>query len=279
MGLQEVYRLTTSISVLDDQPPFLDYLEELLNELILKGECYYAAATVTNLDFGPIPTPLYGYVSVTDRDVILAKCDIETAVVDLAGFCPERQSIDGCNYQVVAEAETPVGPIAFQRGYVGVDTMYGRFFNTHLEVRDPDPRNPLSPLVQRLQAQELLSVLNVLTSINPPIGPTIIVGDINSSPEDTGDIMGVESPYTQLANVYYDTWTLRPGKPKGYTCCFAEDLSVNADLYERIDMIFTNQFPDRIKANVVGNNKSDQSFSGLWPSDHAGVVARIKFMQ
>lgn len=277
IGLQEVYRLTTTMSVMDDQPPFFDYLEELLNELNLRGECYYPAATVTNLDFGPIPTPLYGFVRVTDRDVILARCDIETDVVDLTVFCPDRQSVDGCNYQVVAEAETPVGPISFQRGFVGVDTMYGRFFNTHLEVRNPDPTNPLSPLVQRFQAQELMSVVNLVNESNDPNGPTIIVGDINSSPEDVDSIMGFQSPYTQLADVYYDTWTLRPGKPKGYTCCFDEDLSVDADLYERIDMIFTNEFPERVKANVVGNNQTDQSFSGLWPSDHAGVVARIKF--
>jgi len=277
VGLQEVYRLTSSIDGLNSEPPFLDYLDELLNELTLQGACYYAAATVTNLDFGPIPTPLYGFVSITDRDVILARCDIESDVVNLTGFCPHRQSMDGCNYQVVALAQTPVGPIAFQRGFVGIDTIYGRFFNTHLEVRNPDPSNPLSPLVQRFQAQELLIVLNLINSIYPPAGPTIIVGDINSSSDDTGSIMGLESPYMQLADVYYDTWTLRPGKPQGYTCCFDEDLSIDADLYERIDMIFTSEFPDRVKANVVGNDEEDQSFSGLWPTDHAGVVARIKF--
>jgi hypothetical protein len=70
---------------------------------------------------------------------------------------------------------------------------------------------------------------------------------------------------------------LRPGKPKGFTCCYDEDLTIPADLYERIDMIFSSVEPIRVKANVVGNDEEDQTFSGLWPSDHAEVVDRMKF--
>ncbi len=42
-------------------------------------------------------------------------------------------------------------------------------------------------------------------------------------------------------------------------------------------MIFSSVEPIRVKANVVGNDEEDQTFSGLWPSDHAEVVARMKF--
>ena len=56
-----------------------------------------------------------------------------------------------------------------------------------------------------------------------------------------------------------------------------EDLSIPADLYERIDVIFSNEVPNRVKANVLGNDEADQTPSGLWPSDHAGVAARIEF--
>ena len=279
VGLQEVYSLTSNVPDLNGSPPFLNYLDELLDELSAQGACYYEAATVTNLDLSSIPTLHDGLVSVTDRDVIIAQCDVITTVVDLTPVCPPlRQSLDGCNYQFVASANTPVGPIVFQRGYVGVDTLYGRFFNTHLEERDPDPSNSLSPLVQRFQATELIAAINALNFIYPQPGPVIVVGDINSSPEDTDTILGFEPPYMQLEDAgYVDSWTLRPGKPKGFTCCFDEDLSIPADLYERIDVIFSNEVPNRVKANVLGNDEADQTPSGLWPSDHAGVAARIEF--
>jgi len=35
--------------------------------------------------------------------------------------------------------------------------------------------------------------------------------------------------------------------------------------------------PVKVKAKVVGNHKKDKKPSGLWPSDHAGVVAGIQF--
>jgi endonuclease/exonuclease/phosphatase family metal-dependent hydrolase len=275
VGLQEVYNLT--INGGNSLPPFRDYLEDLLNALEGQGADYYVAATVVNLNLSLTIAPVD--VGVIDRDVILARGDVETEVVDLTSLCPPwRQSMDGCNYQFVASANTPVGAIAFQRGYVGVDTLYGRFFNTHLEVRDPDPDNLLSPLVQRLQAMELIFVLDALNVVDPPSGPIIVVGDINSSPEDPDTIPEFKPPYMQLEDAgNVDAWTLQPGKPKGFTCCYDEDLSIAADLYERVDVIFSSEEPDRVKANVVGNDEADQTPSGLWPSDHAGVVARMKF--
>jgi hypothetical protein len=281
IGLQEVYDITSLDPGLNGSPPFLNYLDELKEELSAQGACYDDVATVINLDFGPIPLPSYGPVSITDRDVILARCGVETQVVNPILFCPpDRQSMDGCNYQVVAVANTPVGPIAFQRGYVSVDTPYGLFFNTHLEVRFPDSDNSDSAIVQAAQAFELISVLNALG------GRVIVVGDINSSPEHSPIFSPVYDwimpPYMQFVDDivgagYEDAWTLRPGKPNGFTCCYDEDLSIAADLYERIDMVFSNELPSRVKANVVGNDEAVQTPSGLWPSDHAGVVVRMNF--
>jgi endonuclease/exonuclease/phosphatase family metal-dependent hydrolase len=232
-------------------------------------------------------------VGVIDRDVILAREDVETEVVDLSWFCPGRTSQDGCNYSVVATAEIPVPPgapplvIEFTRGYVAVDAFIedfpARVVNTHLEVRFPDPENPFSAIIQAAQAQELTFFLQNFS--NQEGGPTILLGDINSSPVDQiiDDPDGypftdIVPPYMQFAEAgYFDTWTLRPGKPKGFTCCFGEDLAEPADLYERIDMIFSSAKPKRVKANVVGNSKSDRTISGLWPSDHAGVAGRLNF--
>jgi endonuclease/exonuclease/phosphatase family metal-dependent hydrolase len=291
VGLQEVYSLMSNVPDLNESPPFLNYLTELLDELSAQGACYYEAATVTNLDLsGPssIPTPLYGLVSVTDRDVILARCGVETEVVDLAWFPLCHESTDGCNYDTVAETTTPVGPIAFKRGYVAVDVIGSfpvRFFNTHLEVRLPDPDQPLSALIQSAQATELITLIGILDIIDPPpptmLRPNIVAGDINSSPEDETVVIGpftIVPPYTQfLLAGYADTWKLRPGEPIGFTCCYDEDLTIPADLYERIDMIFSSELPSGVRANVVGNNEADQTPSGLWPSDHTGVAVRMEF--
>lgn len=277
VALQEVYNFT--INGQNAQPPFRDYLNDLLVALEAQGAYYEAAATVENLNIS-LPFNELVEVGVIDRDVILVREDIQTQVVDISAFCPGRASVDGCNYGVVAGTTIPgVGPIEFKRGYVGVDVLSGappvRFFNTHLEVRDPDPNESLSPLVQRLQALELIAVLS---SIAPPHMPLIVAGDINSSPEDTDLLFGLyPSPYMQLSQNNDDIWTLRPGKSGGYTCCFAEDLSMAADLYERIDVIFINGLPAQVHANIVGNDEADQTPSGLWPSDHAGVAARMVF--
>ena len=71
---------------------------------------------------------------------------------------------------------------------------------------------------------------------------------------------------------------LRPGNSKGYTCCQAEDVAnEESEAYERIDQIWTASAPSRVKANVLGYDEEDKTASGLWPSDHATVVAEITY--
>jgi endonuclease/exonuclease/phosphatase family metal-dependent hydrolase len=278
VGLQEVYNFTIDGS--NGPLPFHDYLTILTDMLAVQGAEYHVAAVVKNLDI-TIPMPGVGSVGVMDRDVILAREDVDTQVVNLSasGFC--RASLDGCNYHVVASAQPPVGPIInFERGVVAVDAVIGtfpvRFFNTHLEVRNVDPTNPLSPVIQAMQAVELTAFLNLPKDENSPV---IVVGDLNSSPEHMP--VGIfYTPYMQLEFAgYYDVWTLRPGKPKGFTCCQAEDLlNPESILYERVDMIFCSELPiNKVQANPVGNDEAYKTPSGLWPSDHAGVVARMEF--
>lgn len=280
VGLQEVYNYT--INGTNGPLPFRDYLEDLLAALAAQGADYRVAAVVRNLDL-ELDIPGFGRVGIMDRDVILAQGGVASEVVDLTGYC--RASIDGCNFQVIVRPETPIGPIAFERGFVAVDALIGnlpmRFVNTHLEVRNVDPTNPLSPFVQAAQSSELIGIVAALP--NPQSAPVIIVGDINSSPEH--EIIelpvwpfAIVPPYTQFISTgYWDVWTLRPGNPPGYTCCQAEDLlNPESILSERIDMIFSDEVPARVKANVVGNDESYLGLLGLWPSDHAGVAARME---
>jgi len=281
VGLQEVFNFTLNGS--NDLPPFRDYLEDLMGALAAQGADYRVAAVVKNVDL-LFPVGADMLVGVIDRDVILARGDVTTSIVPVAlSGC--SSSVDGCNYQVVANVTSAAGEISIERGFVAVDALIGntlvRFVNTHLEEREVDPFNPLSPIIQAAQAFELISILAAFP--NPDGARIVIVGDINSSPQDQILIIGpytIVPPYRQLVWAeYIDTWTLRPGKPPGFTCCQAADLlNLDSILEERIDVIFSSELPDgKVKANVVGNNEADKTPSGLWPSDHAGAVTRLKF--
>jgi hypothetical protein len=249
-----------------------------------------------DLDFDGLPDI---FVTVLDRDVILARGDIAGSVVPVpySAFCgrPSADGGPGCNYTVVAEANTALGPIKQERGWVGVDaTVRGkdyRFVNTHLEVQRPDPTNPLSPVVQAAQSGELIEILALTT---PPTQSLIVVGDINSSSEDPiipGPLplpppfdQGIIPPYTQFVlSGYTDPWTLQPIQP-GFTCCQLDDLSNSYSILdERIDVIFSLAAPDSVtRARVLGARARDKTWpprfgQRLWPSDHASVAAELGF--
>jgi endonuclease/exonuclease/phosphatase family metal-dependent hydrolase len=191
-----------------------------------------------------------------------------------------RTSQDGCNFQIVAGLQSPLGPIAIERGFVLIDAIMNghsvRFVNTHLEI----PELPL--VLQAAQAAELIGRLAALPNISG--SPVILVGDINSAPTDQPTVVGgmtIVPPYVQLTQAgYIDTWPLRPGNPPGLTCCEAENLLNPASQHhKRIDLVFSSVVPIGVRASVLGADPEDKTPSGLWPSDHAGVFARLLFDQ
>ena len=300
VGLQEVFKFDCSETgtmpgaCLYFSAAMNDHLQLTMEALQGLGADYYVAGIVENLNLVPgLPVFLDldavpdVFIRVLDRDVILARGDVLTSEVT---FPCNKPSANGCNYDVIASAKILGGDINIERGFVGVDAIVDgesyRFVNTHLEVQSPSA-DALAPLIQASQASQLVATLSVTT---PPGIELLVVGDINSSPEDPAfpAPWGLAyPPYQQLANginlfgakispSYTDIWTLRPGKPKGYTCCEAADLSNGeSELYERIDVIFSLFPPAGVKANVLNNNPEDKTPSGLWPSDHATVVGRL----
>lgn len=287
------------------EPAFNDHLELVTDALAALGSDYYVAAQIRNLT---IPTPtmeanhvpglpvfLPGFdgpamfVSVIDRDVILARSDVPTNPVRMNCARPGVDGI-GCNFVNVASVMTLAGPITIERGHIAVDAWVGnaeyRYVNTHLEVRIL-AGNPLTAGLQAAQASELNVALAINRSPNPA-SRLIVAGDINSAP--THDAVGpFVPPYRQLAEgLSYlgmpafapmtDTWTLRPGRPAGYTCCEAADLSNAVSGHdERIDVVFARPAPASVKANVMDAEAADKTASGLWPSDHASVIAELAY--
>lgn len=287
VGLQEILNFT--IDGANSTPPFYDYLQVLLDALEAQGAHYSAVAVVKNLDL-VFPFDINGIgvlnlIGALDRDVILARDDVKEVVV-LTGLCPESQvSENGCNFQFAASLPNPLEPldnIVIKRGFVAIDALVDgfpvRFVNTHLEVRD------FGPLLQAAQASELTQILAALNSqlLNPHRAPIIVVGDFNSDPRDPVLPGPIVPPYMQLtAAGFVDAWTQhRPGNPDGYTCCQEEDLvNRKSVLSERVDLIFSSEEPEKVKVHLVGDKMPDKTPSGLWPSDHAGVVGRMEFAQ
>lgn len=316
VALQEVWAFTC-VDIVNPLPPgygcddpsiagaFNDQLSVTLAALADAGQAYHAVAMVENLDLRDVTVPgLPAGVPFTvngvpvllialDRDVILARDDLVEAGQVAPAFVPcARPSAQGCNYQAFIEAETPAGPLAVERGFVAVDaTVDGkhyRFVNTHLEVYQPDPANPVSRFFQAAQAGELIQTLALTT---PPGRSLIVAGDINSSPDHAGVTgplplptpfdAGIVTPYMQFAfNGYVDIWTAQAEPGDGFTCCQLTDLSNSVSLLnERIDMIFARDLPLAITdVEIVGDRAKDKtSDPAFWPSDHASLMAEIQF--
>lgn len=232
-----------------------DYLDLLLDELALRGLDYDVVATTQGTDI-ELPSATGDDIRVTDREVILARGDV--VIADAGGNV------------FTTRLTVPIGQtgvsVTILRGWAGVDaTVDGltyRFVSTHLE--------PGVELIQRLQGAELVQSLSGETV------PIILLGDFNSAADGS-----TTATYGDLvAAGFDDAWSLaHPGDP-GYTCCHVEDLSnVTPMLDERIDVIFTRDgVIGTAGVEVVGDETADR-VSGLWPSDHAGVVATLEFQR
>ncbi len=234
-----------------------DFEATLLAELAARGLDYRVAGRIQNTDVElPMikPGPAFDDVRVTDYDAVLARGDVQISNVLEKNFA----------------VALPAGPITVLRGFVAVDaTVNGRtyrFVNTHLE--------PFSLDVQLAQASELLADLHSETR------PVIAVGDFNT-PAPAGATYGV-----LRTNGYLDVWDHRPQPAEpGLTCCHVADLSnVTPALSSRIDLILVRNAESLgprsglflVQADVVGEETRDRTESGLWPSDHAGVVPRLQ---
>ncbi|MCW9029959.1 MAG: endonuclease/exonuclease/phosphatase family protein [Gammaproteobacteria bacterium] len=287
IGLQEVslIRLQSPSDYFIGNPQnaqdvLYDYLDILLAALERRDLHYTIVSTVNNADVEvPAVTgldangaPQFIDVRLSDRDVILARKGIKTS------------NPASANYQVNLLLPIAGGTIPFTRGYTAVDAKVQgityRVVNTHLEVKGEG----IVTAVQAMQAQELIGLLENETH------PVVLLGDFNSSPADPIDpVSGIVPPYKQLGWAgYLDAWLQIDGgdeadKP-GYTCCQAEDLkNALSQMNERIDYIFyrsdTTALAHKtdITMDILGEEVKDKSPSGLWPSDHAGLYAELKF--
>ena len=259
VGLQEAVLIRTDTPADGPATPaetlVYDYLEILVAALAARGLDYEVVSDVTNAD-NELPTALGFDVRATDRDAILVNRDRRPRL--------KVSNAQAGNFLTQVTLPTILGPVAFPRGWTSVDVkLRGRPFrvvNTHLEG--------FSGAVQVAQGAELLA---------GPAGsglPTLLIGDFNSRADGTG------TPTYGLLRAagFADAWSdVHPGDP-GLTCCWETHLlSPVPPFDERIDLVLARGSFTALGAEIVGEDAvADRTPSGLFHSDHAGVVATLR---
>lgn len=237
-----------------------DMLQELMDALAAQGGHYQIAKQVQEIAFPPTPglIPNIGFLcaAVTDNNVILARTDISPSIFQWSN--PQSGQ-----FATAVLLPTPVGTVPITRSWASLDVQFHattfRFIGTHLES--------FVPPVREAQAAELRAG-PANTSL-----PVVIGMDSNAQafplPQDPTYTDFIEAGFN---DVWQETFPLTPG----LTCCQSEsDNNPLSQLYQRIDLILTLGNITAQRIDLFGADPSSRTSDGLWPSDHAGVAARL----
>jgi hypothetical protein len=297
VGLQEVTLYRTG-KFQDPAPATFveyDYLQILLDALNKRG-LHYAPVALPEHD--PIPedptkntnnfdAELPGDTDISpDRvnpqDIRITDYDVILKRTDLPNSQPQPQFTNVQTGHFANHVTLPIG-VAIKRGWGSVDVALGgqkfRFINTHLE-----PEGAFNA-IQVAQGNEILNG-PAKTSL-----PVILAGDFNSQADSTAPPpelpLGTLTYRNLIGAGFADAWSVtHPGEP-GYTWGHAENLlNTKVNLTQRLDLVLfrdgniADGLPNGLcasDADVVGDELTDRIRpSGLWPSDHAGVVATLR---
>jgi len=238
-----------------------DYVKLLLKALKQNGLKYKAVRTTNEADIEGASSEGFD-VRLTMRDVVLVNKARKGLKVTGKG---------GANFTATIPFPTQGGVFNVKRGYAYADLKLNgkklRFIDTHLEAY--------------LEATRVAQATELVAPGGPVKGQrVIVVGDMNSDPNDAGG--SPSSAWDVLtASGLKDTWPwLYKSKP-GYECCLKTDSLTDppkpSPFDHRIDQIFGKGKLRPLNAKIVGTNPANsRTKSGLWASDHGGVVTKLK---
>ena len=255
-----------------------DFLQTLLGDLGALGQHYQIVQVQQESDVTG-PAYLNGVlqnVRLTDRDVLLKHANSGIKVLDSGG----RQYAARIQFTVAGQ------PLSLVRGYDWADVRAGskefRIINTHLESESSD--------VAYAQAGELLAGPAATTH-----RPVILVCDCNSDPLNAsvkpGQLHAHRDPYRLLTGPggFADEWLRFAPAEQGWTSGLSELVNdtpeqAAARFNHRIDFVLArgaNGSPVLVNRGwIVGRDPEDRTpttpIGSLWPSDHAGVVIRLR---
>lgn len=252
VGLQEVSRWATAPTSADGavgpEQVLVDFLPALLDALVAAGAPYDVHA-VTHSFAGGLPVD-GAWMSVSGANAVLVRRGGTFVVTG------ERTGTFETGFAMITGLDGIAFPIVRGWGWVEGDVDGARFLfvNTHTEAYDATTRDA--------QRDELVA------AVGDPGCPVAVVGDFNAAPADVG-----------MPVPYVDAWSAAGNDPEaGFTCGQAPELTnVTGSLGERIDYVFVRGAVVE-DCRVVGDVDDDRTTPDrLWPSDHAGVVARLGF--
>jgi endonuclease/exonuclease/phosphatase family metal-dependent hydrolase len=249
-----------------------DQLQLLRAALSDAGEHYDTVAIVPNTDV-QFSSTLDFVVRITDRTVILARASSNRLKLS--------------NVQVEQFLRQPIvsSQLTGRFGWGSVDVEVGdrrfRFASTHLtpvELSQPE-----LIAIQKAQASELIQSAGKPDLPGGSVLPVVYAGDFNT-------VAGLDTYKILVDNSSrIDAWLKknpmascpepRPAGDhdrSGCTCC--QDPHLNnpmSQLDHRVDLVIVPRDTEIVEAELVGADQPDQT-SGLWPSDHAGLVATFK---
>jgi len=234
-----------------------DLLQSLLDELAGLGQRYRAVAIVPGLD-AQVPSALGFDVRLTLQDAILVRAASDELQVS---------NLQIEQFGIKLSVPTPLGPFTDPRGWTAIDVkMRGhrfRFVTTHLDS--------IVPAIRVAQAKELL-----LTAANTSL-PVVMAGDFNIATDTSLDPSF--PAYQAIINAgFTDAWQSKRAPDPGFTAHQAENLlNPTSLLNHRIDLVLFRGGFGVADISLIGDQPADRTSSGLWPSDHAGVAATLRF--
>jgi endonuclease/exonuclease/phosphatase family metal-dependent hydrolase len=242
-----------------------DFVGILDEELARQGAGYDAVVVQGNSDSEAAAGPPYSSdIRLLDRDALLVRSDLvgDVSSTEAAHFDRQLTIPTGTGRMVEA-----------LRGWMSVDLIVEgrpiRFVNTHLEAFDPQ--------VRLAQAEELVSPTGPIGPPDSGAADVVLLGDLNSGPELP--VLDDRLAFFALMGAgLTDTWAvLHPGDP-GYTAGFNELLDDPSPtvLEHRVDHVMTRGGVAAVSSEIVGTAPRDRTTSGMWPSDHAGLVASLE---
>jgi len=215
-----------------------------------------------------VPNTL-GFVRNTWRVVILARTDLKPehlsftngqGAVWTATLVVHLYALDGRPDACPVELTPSDGGcrMPFPRGWVSADVTYRgnqlRFIGAHLD-----------------SASYLLEIPQGLELLDGPANttlPVIVAADLNTDCSDPND-----PAYPTCSNFndagFADTWTVTNPFDPGYS-------KTVPDLSRRSDYVMARDLFVVQTADLVGAQPDDMTATGLYPSDHAGVVVKFE---
>ena len=271
-----------------------DFLQLLLDELgnqykVVGVQEEFDAELPADIDGEDEPGTFAGEdldYRLTMRDVILQRKGGKVRA--------KKKTVKMDHFDTLYTADVGGVPITADRGWISVEAKYKkgkgkkagaakkgkgkkggkavnfRFVNTHLEAfGDPE--------IREAQAKELYAKGGPLKTKKR----VILVGDLNSGLKKPHNIGpgggGSADPDDQLAFKALKKFGMRDyGAVQ--SCCYPDMFDETFNFTHTVDHVLANKKAKvkRHRAYVTGDDASEMTPSGLWPSDHGGVVSKLK---